>query len=433
MKWSLILSLLCFPLLCLGQYKVETVPNPKERDQHAYVSNPDGILDSASEYRINTLLDSLEQTSTVEIAVVLLNSIGEEAPRPFATALFKEWGIGKYGKDNGLLMLLVLDQRDITFETGYGLEGVLPDALCKRIQMEKMLPLFKQGDYAAGMLAGVEGVISVLQDGALDDDSYEAQSEDKRSLIYLILAAGLAIALISFLLISLSFRNVNNSPLFGDNKERYLSLKKKSRSIIRGTWGISILLGFFSLIFTDSWSFFLSSLLSPLFTIPGYLYARLSGRSLRRKPIPCTSCGGMMYLRPKTEKTAILTEGQRMEESLRSVDYDAFKCSSCGHTASFGFDRELSPYQRCSKCGLKTSQKTSSQIVEPASYSREGKGIREYSCRFCGHRIRETYSIPRRTRSSGGGFGGSSSGGGSFGGGSFGGGSSGGGGSSSRW
>lgn len=429
MKRSLILSLLCLPLLCLGQYRVETVPNPKEQDRHAYVSNPDGILDSAAEYRINTLLDSLEQTSTVEIAVVLLNSIGEEAPRSFATALFKKWGIGKSGKDNGLLMLLVLDQRDITFETGYGLEGVLPDALCKRIQMEKMLPLFKQGDYAAGMLAGVEGVISVLQEGGLEDDSYiEAQSKSDSSRIYLILAAGLAIALISFLLISLSFRKINNSPLFGDNKERYLSLKKKSRSIIRGAWGLSILLGFFSLAFTDSWSFFLSSFLGPLFTLPGYIYTGLSGRSLRRKPIPCSSCGGMMQIQPKVEKAALLTEGQRMEESLRSVEYDAFKCSSCGHTASFAFDRKLSAYQRCSKCGLKTSQKTSSQIVEPASYSREGKGIREYSCRYCGHRMRETYSIPRLTRSSGGGFGGSSSGGGSFGGGS-----SGGGGSSSRW
>lgn len=65
--------------------------------------------------------------------VVALNSIGNQEQHEFALSLFNKWDVGKSEDDNGLLILLTLDIRDITFKTGYGLEGVLPDILCKRI------------------------------------------------------------------------------------------------------------------------------------------------------------------------------------------------------------------------------------------------------------------------------------------------------------
>ena len=65
--------------------------------------------------------------------------------------------------DNGLGILLVVDRREVRFVTGPGLEGVLPDALCKRIQMRYMLPYFREGDYSAGMVAGLRAVASVLE------------------------------------------------------------------------------------------------------------------------------------------------------------------------------------------------------------------------------------------------------------------------------
>src|ERR1035437_1132104 len=66
-------------------------------------------------------------------------------------------------KDNGLLVLFVLDQRKVTFETGYGLEGVLPDAICKRIQYQSMTPEFKNGNYDAGFLAGIQRIGSTIR------------------------------------------------------------------------------------------------------------------------------------------------------------------------------------------------------------------------------------------------------------------------------
>lgn len=86
----------------------------------------------------------------------------------FAVELFRDWGVGSAKSDNGLGILLVKDLREIRFVTGGGLEGILPDALCKRIQLNYMLPAFREGDYSAGMVAGVEAAAAILEGGEVD-------------------------------------------------------------------------------------------------------------------------------------------------------------------------------------------------------------------------------------------------------------------------
>ena len=71
-------------------------------------------------------------------------------------------GVGQKGKDNGLVILLVTEERCIQFVTGYGLEGILPDALCKRIQTRYMNPYLSKGNWDAGMIAGVQAVRQIL-------------------------------------------------------------------------------------------------------------------------------------------------------------------------------------------------------------------------------------------------------------------------------
>ena len=106
----------------------------------------------------------MEQQSGVEAAVVMLPSIGDEEPFDFAQSLFRHWGIGKKGKDNGVLVLFVMDRRVVRFHTGYGLEGTLTDALCKRIQQRYMVPAFREGNWDKGMVEGVRAMSLVLQD-----------------------------------------------------------------------------------------------------------------------------------------------------------------------------------------------------------------------------------------------------------------------------
>lgn len=99
-------------------YTVESLPDPKKSAPYGYVSNPDHVLDAGTVDNINTILGSLEDSTSVQVAVAVVNSIGDAVPREFATELFRYWGIGQAENNNGLLILLVMDQRRMEFRSG---------------------------------------------------------------------------------------------------------------------------------------------------------------------------------------------------------------------------------------------------------------------------------------------------------------------------
>lgn len=145
-------------------FTVSSVPNVRLADAAAHVSNPDGILSPDAVAAVNRQLADLERATGTEVAVVALKNVGDNDARMFATDLFKHWGLGKKGKDNGLLILLVTDppERSVIFETGYGLEGVMPDAIAYRLQQRYMIPDLRKGDYGAAMVKGVAAVSGFL-------------------------------------------------------------------------------------------------------------------------------------------------------------------------------------------------------------------------------------------------------------------------------
>ena len=145
-------------------YTIETIPNVRLSNRYNHVSNPDGIIQPETVAHINQMLHTVEDSLGIEVAVVAIRSIGENDARMFATDLFQHWGLGEKEQDNGLLIQLVTDppQRSVVFETGYGIEGILPDAICYRLQQQYMLPDFKTGDYNNGMLKGVSAVAHYL-------------------------------------------------------------------------------------------------------------------------------------------------------------------------------------------------------------------------------------------------------------------------------
>jgi uncharacterized protein len=157
---SLYLPGTAFPAI----YDVKSVPNVQLRDKNNFVSNPDGIIKAEDIAAINQMLRTLREKSGVEVAVVALENIGDNEARSFATDLLQYWGVGKKGEDNGLLILLVTTgpQRSVVFETGYGLEEFLPDAICFRIQQQYMIPYLKEGKYSLAMRKGIEGIMERL-------------------------------------------------------------------------------------------------------------------------------------------------------------------------------------------------------------------------------------------------------------------------------
>lgn len=139
---------------------VKDVPSP--RRSGGWVVDEPGVL-KADKKKINAAITELEHQTSMEIAVVILSTIDDEVPRDFATALFNHWGIGKKGKDNGILILQVVDQRRVEIEVGYGLEELWTDARCKRLLDRVTLPLLKEGKPGRAHLATVQ----TLSDGLL--------------------------------------------------------------------------------------------------------------------------------------------------------------------------------------------------------------------------------------------------------------------------
>ena len=134
-------TFLLFPLQAQEKvYTVDNLPKVHLQNKMQYVCNPAGILSQAACDSIDSMLYALEQQTGIETVVAVVPSIGEEDCFNFCHQLLNKWGVGKKDKNNGLVILLVTDQRCIQFYTGYGLEGVLPDAICKRIQTRYMIP-----------------------------------------------------------------------------------------------------------------------------------------------------------------------------------------------------------------------------------------------------------------------------------------------------
>ena len=121
-----------------------------------------GLLTPEDREALEAQLASLERDTSAEVAVVTVQSLGGRALEEYATALFTEWGIGKQGKDNGVLVLVAVDDRAMRIEVGYGLEGVLPDGLAGAVIRETFLPRFRENDYRAGILQGTARVADIV-------------------------------------------------------------------------------------------------------------------------------------------------------------------------------------------------------------------------------------------------------------------------------
>ena len=194
-RFLFILTLLGALSLQAKEYTIQEIPMVHLQDRTRYVSNPDGILSESAVTTIDNILYNLEQKTGIQTLVVVVTGIKGGDCFEFAYQLGKEKGVGQKGRDNGLVILLSTDERCIQFATGYGLEGVLPDAICKRIQNRYMIEPFSKGDWNTGMVEGIRAVNSYL-DGSMENISNEA--EENMLPIYLFGAFFLGILALSY-------------------------------------------------------------------------------------------------------------------------------------------------------------------------------------------------------------------------------------------
>ncbi len=151
-----------------GSYRPTRFPMSSAWTGGAMSRIPDGILSRGSRGAHRLPLRVAARTGLAQVAVVAVDDIAGGDAFSVRRRTVPQLGRGSAESDNGLGILLVKELREYASSRAGGLEGILPDALCKRIQLNYMLPAFREGDYSAGMVAGVEAAAAVLEGGEAD-------------------------------------------------------------------------------------------------------------------------------------------------------------------------------------------------------------------------------------------------------------------------
>ncbi len=424
--WSILCLLVLMSLPLSAQqaervYTPELIPNVQLADSTRLVSDPAGYLTSQQTEELDASLRDIRHRYGVEYVIVLVPSIGERDIEGFSTELFRLWGLGAKKDNNGLLLLVAMEQNQMRFEVGYGLEGDLTDATASQIWRRDMVPHFRSGDYAEGLRAGVASVADVLEesqwrsDGSRPTSRRESES-DGWMLLKLFFLFGFGVSLISMSILHSSVKQIR-TPLVA--RQRLPALRSQISSTL---W-------------------MLLFLCLPM-ALVALVWRRWALRRLERLSRLCPSCHeeAMMATETGQQLQPYLTPYQRIEQRLGSVRFVLYKCSSCQHGEVVASPVASSPYKPCPVCNSRALQRTGQRRLRtPQGYI----VLRtDYLCLSCDHTIHQDQrddddglmqaaaigtilGIGRSmTR---GGFGGG------FGGGGFGGGSSGGGGFTGRW
>jgi uncharacterized protein len=484
MKYYYIISLLFLITHLAGaQYTVQTVPNQK-RINNSYVSNPDHILSASAVADIDSLLASLEKNTTVQVAVVAVNAIEGGDEFTFSQDLFNAWGIGQKN-NNGLLLLLVKDQHVVRLHTGSGLEGVLPDVICKRIEREYMVPEFKKNNYDGGVLSALKEINKILTEPkyAKELANQETETSGWTGFVVFMAIFCLPIIVIAYVLKAVhhEFADSKNSSytpypemrlkrwawlgefaiapamivaLFGlspmDDPSGlcFLALYiyfmgTTFHRIFRGQRVIKRLLekksyyDMVAFVRHDQWYWFWIMFLFPFPLVFYFFYHLARKRRYRNYPRKCEQCQGKMEKLSEKKEDEYLSKRQQLEESIHSIDYDVWKCVSCNAIATWNYPSKKTKYTACPSCSAVAYYMVSHQTLVHPSYTDSGYGEEVSKCLFCGKIKKSRFTLDRLVASSSSSS--DSSSGSSFDSssssdsGSWGGGSSDGGGASSSW
>ncbi len=320
-----------------------------------YVNDFADLLPQEVEDDIHDRLVDLRKSHGIELTVVTIHRRTDYGPatsnEAFATGLFNYWGVGDAARNDGIMILVSKNDREMRIELGSGYP-LARNRDAKKIIDKYMLPHFKNGDFPTGISAGVDETIFQF--------------------------AGIGA---------------------GAPKQPLINFAEMSS-------GDKSFLGWF---------------LSAVFSFPGVGAAVFFFRGhLRNKPRDCHVCGSPTTRLTEEMEDEYLEDAKQLEEMIKSVDYDIWKCISHGHMKIQRYPAWLSKYGACPTCDYKTLESERTTLSH-ATTSSSGQEQIDYKCLNCGYENTEFRTIPRISKSS------SSSGG------SFGGGSSSGGGSSGSW
>jgi uncharacterized protein len=156
------LGALLLLLVLGGSLFAQSANLPPKPDR--YITDQAGVVDSSTLSSINNELEQFEKDTSNQIVVAIYPSLPQDASvDQYTIDTYNSWALGQKGRDNGALLMIFVNDHKMFICTGRGLEGALPDAICKNIVTQVIAPNFKQGNYAAGIQAGVDAMISATK------------------------------------------------------------------------------------------------------------------------------------------------------------------------------------------------------------------------------------------------------------------------------
>lgn len=171
-------TLLPFFLFCLiiGQVAAQRKIAPQAGKM---VHDEAGILQAATVQTLENFIAQQTDTTSNQIGVYIIPSLDGEILEDYAVRVFKEWGLGQKGRDNGVLLLIAVNDRQVKIEVGYGLEGALTDLTASRIIRNEIAPRFRQGQYDDGVKAAVLAINQAIKGEYTNDGATEKRPQRK--------------------------------------------------------------------------------------------------------------------------------------------------------------------------------------------------------------------------------------------------------------
>jgi uncharacterized protein len=137
----------------------ETYPSPI-----GFVNDFANVIPDEDEAAIRAIATELEEKTGAELAVATFETTGGVDIQDYSVGLYTRWGIGKRGKDNGVLIVAAIQDRQLWIKPGYGLEGTITDAFSHAIYRDVLRPAFRKGEYGRGLLSAVEIIATAVAD-----------------------------------------------------------------------------------------------------------------------------------------------------------------------------------------------------------------------------------------------------------------------------
>ena len=159
----------------------QSIPEKSSRLVNDYTQT----LSQQQAYTLEQKLVAFADSTSTQIAVVIIQSLDGSDIASYAQQLGQKWGIGSKKNNNGVLLLVAVGDRKVTIQTGYGVEGALPDAMARRIIEREIKPNFKAGNYYQGIERGTDAIIAAVKGEYKADKPKKEKSN--RGLFFIIL------------------------------------------------------------------------------------------------------------------------------------------------------------------------------------------------------------------------------------------------------